>query len=203
MQTPTKKPSVFRQDSNTRMEPSKLNLWLIMMASSMLFAGILSAFIVAQPDAINNNVWEKAPLPFWFMVSAITVAISSVTMILAKRAALSDELSQNKLFLFLSLGLGLAFCYFQYLGWGDLVKNGFYFVNPTPGKISGSFVYAITGVHVVHLFGGLVLMLVTLGRAYAFKVHKKEMRLMNLCNIYWHFVGLLWIILYLFLYFAG
>lgn len=203
MQVPTQNNLKYRKDSNTRMEPSKLNLWLLMVASTMLFAGVLSAFLVSQPDAMANKVWEKAPVPFWFMVSAVAVGLSSLSMWMAKRAAEDDELGRNRIFLYLTLILGVSFCYFQYLGWADLVKNGFYFVNPTPGKISGSFVYVITALHLLHLLGGLVLIGVTLAKSHKYKVHKKEMKLMNVCNIYWHFVGLLWIILYLFLYFAG
>jgi len=60
----------------------------------------------------------------------------------------------------------------------------------------------ITGVHVLHVLGGIILLGVALFKAFKLEIHKKNMTLMSIAHTYWHFVGLLWIFLYLFLYFA-
>jgi len=60
----------------------------------------------------------------------------------------------------------------------------------------------ITVVHVVHVLGGIVLLTVGIFKSFKLEIHKKQLTFMSVTNTYWHFVGLLWFILYLFLYFA-
>lgn len=195
--------SLANDESYTRMQPGKLNLWIFMVASSMLFAAILSAFLVAQPDGMANNNWVHVPMPLYFLYSLITVMTSSVTLFLAQKAASNDELGRNRIFLYTTFVLGLLFCYFQFRGWQDLVSAGFYFRNDSAGKISGSYTYVITALHLLHVLGGIILLLVGIIRSHLLLIHKKSMKFMQMTSIYWHFVGVLWIILYLFLYFAG
>lgn len=185
-----------------RIEPAKLNIWLFMLASSMLFAAFVSAFIVHQPDAMAKNTWTIFELPVYFMYSVVTVIISSVTMFIAWRAAKNDELSLSKFMTLATLGLGILFGYFQFMGWQQMVSMGLTFVNAKPEDISASYVWVITALHALHVFGGIVLLAVLFIRSLQYKVHKKQMTLMSVTHTYWHFVGLLWIYLYLFLYFA-
>lgn len=199
----TMSPSSFKLNKeNYRIAPAKLNIWLFMLASCMFFAAIVSAFIVHKPDAESKNLWTAFDMPVYFMYSLITAVVSSITIYIANRAAKEDELEKNKLFLGLTLALGIVFCVFQYMGWRQLVSVGLTFVNARPEDISASYLWVITMVHALHVVGGIILLAVTLGRAYKFRVHKKEMTLMSVTHTYWHFVGLLWIYLYLFLYFA-
>ncbi|MCC7299282.1 MAG: cytochrome c oxidase subunit 3 [Bacteroidia bacterium] len=185
-----------------RVAPAKFNIWLFMIASSMLFAAFVSAYIVHKPDAQAKSLWTLFDLPVFFTYSAITAVISSITLFIAWRAAKSDELGLNKSMLGVTLVLGILFCVFQYLGWQTLISQGLTFVNAKPEDISASYVWVITIIHALHVLGGIVLLAVTLARAIQFKVHKKSMTLMSVTHTYWHFVGLLWIYLFLFLYFA-
>ena len=193
----------IKKESNYRVEPQKLTLWLLIVASVMLFAAFTSAFLVSKPDAINKNTWTVFDLPITFLFSLITVIISSGTIFWAYRAAKRDEITQVKVFSALTLLMGGLFCAFQFLGYQDLVSRGLFFVNPNPEDISVSFVYVITAAHVLHVFGGMVLLAVLLVRSFQYKVHKKSLTFAYVAHTYWHFVGLLWIYLYLFLYFAG
>lgn len=193
----TKKPA-----EQYRIAPAKFNIWLMMIASCMLFAALLSAYIVHKPDAQAKELWTSFELPIYFTYSLITVIISSVTVFLAWFAARKDELGLNKSMLALTLGLGILFCIFQYLGWKTLVSQGLTFVNSKPEDISASYVWVITVIHALHVLGGVILLSVALVQALRFRVHKKQMTLMSVTHTYWHFVGLLWIYLFLFLYFA-
>jgi len=174
-----------------------------MIASSMLFAGLVSAYIVHKPDALAKNTWTQFDLPSQFLVSTILVLLSSVAMVMALRAAKQDELGRNSMFLGATLILGLLFCVFQILGWLDLINRGLPFVNARSEDISASYVWAITFVHALHAVGGIVLVSVAFVKSLRYEIHKKQLTLMKVAHTYWHFVGLLWIYLYLFLYFAG
>jgi cytochrome c oxidase subunit 3 len=132
----------------------------------------------------------------------LVAVLGSLSIYLALRAAKADELVQNRLYLGLTLLLGIVFCFLQYSGWQSMHSIGLVFVNADPEDISASYVYVISFFHVLHVMGGLILLIVTLTKAFKLEVHKKELTLMRVTHTYWHFVGLLWIYLYLFLYFA-
>jgi cytochrome c oxidase subunit 3 len=120
-------------------------------------------------------------------------------MILAYRAAKSDEIGKIKLFTTITLGLGLTFCISQWLGWNQMVAQKMFF---SGDSASFSFVYVLSGLHLAHIIGGIIALLVLLIKITQFKVHKKSMLSMQLIATYWHFVGVLWIYLFLFLTFA-
>jgi cytochrome c oxidase subunit 3 len=91
--------------------------------------------------------------------------------------------------------LGIIFCISQWYGWKALVANNVHFV----GNPSESFFYVISGVHLAHMLGGIVFLLVIIGKAFYLNVHKKSILSLNLCVTYWHFLGAAWIYLYFFL----
>ena len=197
-----KQPKFKLKKEEYEVAPIRFNTAIFIIASTMLFAALVSAYLVHQPDGLAKNVWTVFKLPFAFMVSTIIALVSSITIYLAYRYAKQDELKKNKIFLGLSLALGLAFCISQFLGWKALVDMDLYFKNKEPGDISASYVYVISALHLLHVLGGIVLLTVTLVRAFQYKVHKKQITLMQVSHTYWHFVGILWFMLYLFIYFA-
>lgn len=118
-------------------------------------------------------------------------------MQMAIRAVKKDDLSQVKTFLLITLGLGLAFVFSQFLGWNELVKNDVYFADKlTP---SGSFFYVITGLHLAHLAFGLLGLIITGSKSIRERYSSKNYLGISLCAIYWHFLGGLWIYLFVFL----
>jgi cytochrome c oxidase subunit 3 len=137
------------------------------------------------------------------MYSTIIVLLSSASMIWAFRAAKKDDITGIKLGLAATIVLGIAFVISQYMGWLTLSDQGLHFVNPKYGdKVSASFLIAIAAIHLVHILAGIVYLMVMLINAFRFKIHKKSTLQISMCNTYWHFVGFLWVYLYMFLYFA-
>ena len=179
--------------------PKKFSLWLLCIGILMLFAGLTSAYIVRRGD----GNWFDFELPSVFMVSTLLVLLSSVSMYFAMRSARRDEIGGIKIGLAITIVLGLLFTFSQYYGWKVMESQGLYFVNPREGeKVSASFLIAIAAIHLVHILVGIIYLVSTLIKTYNFKVHKKNTLTIEMCNTYWHFVGLLWVYLYLFLYFA-
>lgn len=179
--------------------PKKFTVWLLIIGMIMLFAGFTSAYIVRRAE----GNWFQFELPSMFTFTTIIAVLGSISMFWAQRAAKRDELEQVKLALGLTLTLGIAFCYGQYLAAVEMIDNGLYFVNnDMPSKISASFLYVIAGVHLAHIFGGLIYLTVMLVKSFQLKIHKKATLGISMCATYWHFVGILWIYLFLFLNFA-
>jgi cytochrome c oxidase subunit 3 len=173
-------------------EPKKFVLWLLLVSSVMLFAGFTSAYIVRR----GEGEWVVFELPVMFMLSTGVIVLSSVFMQWAYISAKKDEILNSKIGLLVTLSLGLLFGVMQYWGWSQMVYNSIYFGFANP---SGSFVYVITGLHVAHVIIGIFYVLAILIQTFQYKVHKKALRAISMCNTYWHFVGILWIYLYVFL----
>lgn len=159
----------------------------------MLFAGLTSGYIVRQAE----GRWATFDLPLAFYASTAIILLSSVTHHMAILAVKKNRLQEVKRMLMLTLGLGLAFVFTQFLGWNELVKNGVYFVDKTTP--SGSFFYVITGLHLAHLFFGILALIVTSAKSIRERYNSDNYLGISLSAIYWHFLDALWIYLFVFL----
>lgn len=181
------------------MEPKKFALWLFIGSIVMIFAALTSAFIVRR----GEGDWADVIIPSVFAVNTFIVLLSSVTMHWAYVSAKKDHLKTLKLALGLTAVLGVAFLVAQYFGWGRLLEAGIYFVKGPNGYFNpgGAFMYVFTGLHGFHLISGIIFLLIVLYSAFKFKVHSKSLSKIEMCATYWHFLGGLWVYLYLFLLF--
>ena len=168
-------------------------LWIGIGSIVMFFAGLTSAYIVRKAE----GNWLEFDIPIWFTFSTITVIISSFSLWFALK-----NIKQNKSateFLIATLLLGFIFTYSQIQGWKDLVSQGVYLTGEGSNP-SGSFLYVITLAHLFHLIGGILALFITTIKS-KLNIYSKDNYLgMELISIYWHFIGLLW--LYLFLFFS-
>ena len=174
------------------MNPKKFALWLFIVSVCMIFASMTSAYIVRQAEG-NWQIFELPPL-FW--ISSGIILVSSITMHWAYMAAKRDNLEMVKVGMSITTVLGIAFLVAQVMAWGELVENNVYF---TGGNPSASFVYVLSGLHGIHIVGGVVFLLITLIATFRFQVHSKNMNLIEMCTTFWHFLDALWLYLFVFL----
>ena len=172
------------------MHPKKFALWLFMATVIMMFGGLTSAFIVGTSSSILDIA-----LPEAFTWSSIVIVISSVTMQWAIMSAKKDELNRLKLLLGITLALGLGFLYSQVLAFEELQLNNIDF----RGEKSGSFIYIFAGLHGFHVISAIVFLFVVVINGLRMKIHAKNLAQIEMCTSYWHFLGGLWIYLYIFL----
>jgi cytochrome c oxidase subunit 3 len=173
------------------MNPKKFAMWLFIGSVVMLFASLTSAYIVRQAE----GNWLYFELPGILTVSTVVILLSSVTMQLAYWSARKDNLQNVKALVVATTFLGVAFLVLQFLGWKDLVTNQIYLV----GNPSGSFLYVITGLHGLHIISAIVFLLIVLVSAFRFRIHSKSLLQIEMCTTYWHFLGGLWLYLFVFL----
>jgi len=181
------------EDANYIINPKKFVLWLLIVASIMLFAGFTSAYIVRR----GEGNWEIFNLPSLFAVNTVFIILSSITMQLSVWALKKNHLTQVKRFLGLTFALGLAFCIGQFYAWGQLTADNVFFAFSNP---SNSFVYVISGVHLFHVIGGVLFVLIQFIQSLRGKIQSHLPLYTGMCATYWHFIGILWIYLYIFLY---
>lgn len=171
-------------------------LWIGIVSIVMLFAGLTSAYVVRA----DNGNWLVFQLPPIAIISTAVIICSSLTMVIAQFSIKKDKQVMASVFLFITFILGLVFTYTQYAGWKELTAQGIYFLGKY-SNASGSFLYLIAVMHLLHLFGGLIALLITLTKSLKKRYNSQDYLGIELAAIYWHFLDALWIYLFLFLYF--
>ncbi len=170
-------------------------LWVALVSISMFFASMLSAFIVEKADVGN---WKVFILPDQFEISTAIILVSSFLLFFIK-PLLKREKSIFGL-VFIVLILGVLFSYFQIKGWQQLTNQGIYLTG-VGSNISGSFLYVVTLTHLLHLLGGLIALFISTIKSKQNLYSIDNYLGLELTSIYWHFLTVLWIILFCFLKF--
>lgn len=175
----------------------KLILIFAMVSMIMMFAGLTSAFVVSKARVD----WLKDfQLPTAFYYSTLAIIMSSVTIHMAKKSIQKDEKSKTTVFLLSTLALGILFVILQFVGFGQIVENGYYFTG-SESSITTTFLYIVTVVHMIHLAGGLISLLIIIYNHFKQKYNSSQTLGIELGAMYWHFLDFLWIYLFVFLYF--
>ncbi len=182
------------QQVGTGMHPKRVVLILLIFSIIMSFAAFTSGYIVRR----DEGNWREFDLPIGLLYNTLLVMVSSAAMQWAYYSACKDEIKRTKLGLGLTLLLGLAFVYGQVSVWGDLIAGRTFF-GGADANPSGSFLYVLMGVHAFHLLSGLIFVSVVLVRTLKYQVHSRAMLSIGNATLYWHFLGALWLYLYLFL----
>jgi cytochrome c oxidase subunit III len=203
---------------DTRLRRARLGLVVGLTGIAMIFISFTSAYIVRQGlptlDPRTNALlhdWFPVPLPRLLLLNTVVLLISSVTMELARRQAarkacvqfssipgVSVDAKGEMSWLALTVVLGISFLAGQWMAWRELAANGFY-VASSP---SSSFVYLLTGMHGVHLFGGVVALLSAGFASLLRRSADSQTILVDVTGWYWHFMAVLWVYILCLLEFA-
>jgi cytochrome c oxidase subunit 3 len=188
-----------------KIHPHKFMMWVAMASMSMAFAGLTSGYMVRE--AQGN--WRYYSLPQFFTYSTIVIVISSVTMFLGVKAFKNREMPKFKLLITATLLLGILFGALQFGGFYQLYTqlqqvriNGQVLNEATTVRVNGnpseSFLFIIAGLHLLHLLGGIVALLIVFLRAFRTRVKTYNATGLEIAAAYWHFVDALWIYLFVF-----
>lgn len=173
-------------------------LWFGIISLTMSFAGITSAYVVSKerPDWILDFEMPQA-----FFVSLVLIVCSSITVHLALRAIKKEKHQLGMILLTTTFLMGVLFVFFQFVGFSEIIKSGYYFTGPA-SSITTSFIYLVVLLHVAHVFGGLIALLNVIYNHYKQKYVNGKTLGVELAATFWHFVDGVWIYLFLFLYFV-
>ncbi len=176
----------------------KMMLWFAIISLIMSFAAWTSAFIVSssRPDWLKDF-----QLPNAFIISTVIIILSSLSFILAKRSLKTNNGKATTLWLFITLVLGIIFIYNQFVGFKQIIDLGYNFTGPT-SNVTMSYIYLIAMVHILHVVVGLICLLVVIYNHFKQKYNSVNMLGFELAATFWHFIDILWIYLFLFLYFV-
>ena len=169
-----------------KLPAARIGLRFFLLMVAILFSLITSVYFMRMsfPD------WEPLADPRLLWLNTALLALASLALETARRAARRQDDKVLRRGLLLGGLLGIAFLAGQILAWQQLVGLG-YFVTANPAN---SFFYLITGLHWLHIAGGVIAWLRTSGRLREEGSESGRMRLsLELCAIYWHFLLLVWI----------
>jgi cytochrome c oxidase subunit III len=172
----------------------KMMLWFAIISLTMSFAGLTSAVVVSssRPDWLVNY-----SLPFSFTLSSILIVFSSLFMIIYTRSVKSNKPRQALFFVITAFILGVLFIFNQISGFDDLINNGYYFTGPS-SNVTISYIYIIAFWHILHVVVGLIALLFVIYNQFKQNYNSREMLGVELASTYWHFVDVLWLLLFLF-----
>jgi cytochrome c oxidase subunit 3 len=162
-----------------------------------LFGLFISAYFIRMGHghgaAHGISDWHPVSKPpiLWFNTGMLV--LSSAAMQAARRAVRFDQRARVRGYLFAGGAFAILFLTGQLLAWHQLRDSGY---GLTSGP-AGAFFYVLTGVHGLHLLGGLVVWLKTVARMRTRAVELIDVRLsIELCTVYWHYLLLVWLVMF-------
>ena len=175
----------------------RLGAIVFLMAGGMLFAGLVGGYVVLR---YSQPAWPAPGMPRLPVglagFNTAVIALSSLALARAVRALRGLDAPGLRRGLFLAAFLGTAFLALQVVQWTRLLAGGLSFAATT----YGSTFYLITGVHAAHAASGVAWLLAIALRQRELWVPERRRRSIEICALYWHFVGLVWAGLYVALY---
>lgn len=178
--------------------PYQFFLWAGLGSIVMMFAGLTSAYIVKKSQAN----WLDFEMPSVFMISTVVILISSFTIQMASKKFKEQNENQYRGFLSVTAILGVVFMVLQIQGFMALQANSIALVGPKSNS-AASFLFVITVLHLIHVFGGIIALIWISFRSFSIKNSMKNDLPVKLISSYWHFVDILWVYLFVFLHWVG
>lgn len=182
------------------LHPYEMMLYLAMFGSGLIFLFLVVAFLFSglnQLEGLNRKI------PVAFLISTFLIILSGYTATKMRLYYQEENIPKLESSLRVTFWLGLAFTVLQLTGWKELSDMGINFT----GLPSGSFLYLLSGIHIVHLLGAMVfalILLLKLRNTQSDGIQKlllitnpyEKMRI-RLFTVYWHFMDAVWLILFL------
>jgi heme/copper-type cytochrome/quinol oxidase subunit 3 len=176
----------------------KMMLWFGIVSLVMSFAGLTSAYVVSS----ERKDWlTDFQIPQAFYISLAVIIMSSITIHFAKNRITQERNKAGMIFLVMTLLLGLAFVVLQFVGFSQIIDNGYFFTG-SESSITTSFIYLVVLLHIAHLVIALISVMVVIYNHFKLKYVNGKTLGVELATTFWHFVDILWIYLFLFFYFV-
>ncbi len=168
-------------------EPAKLGLGLFLAVAGALFVLLISGYFMRKglPD------WRPLPMPPLLFVTTGVLAASSLLLRLARRSAERGAREETQLALTAGAATAIVFVAGQMAAWRQMLEGGF----GIAGNPSNTFFYLLTGVHALHVLGGLAALAWTFAKMRESDDLASTRSPIGLCALYWDFLLVVWLVL--------
>ncbi len=186
--------AVVSSEERKRIHPHKFTLWVAIGSIVMMFAGLTSAYIVKR----SQTNWLQFEMPKTFVTSTVVVLLSSLTIHLAMKWFQARRTARYKQFVVATTILGAVFIVLQFIGFRQIQQGGVQMFGAGSNP-AASFLGVIVGLHMLHILGGIVALIIMLFKTFNSRVKNYSSTGIEMAATYWHFVDVLWIYLFVFL----
>ncbi|MFZ9427505.1 MAG: cytochrome c oxidase subunit 3 [Ilumatobacteraceae bacterium] len=182
--------------TSTGLSNNKMAMWMFLGSECLLFGGLISTYMLykgrvnsgPQPDQIFD-------IPFT-SVSSFVLLMSSLTMVLAVSAAQRKDDRNTNLWLTITALLGATFVGGQVYEFTAFYREGLGFTT----SLFGSSFYTLTGFHGVHVTVGIIMLMALVGMISRNRIPGNKAESVELVGLYWHFVDVVWIVIFTLVY---
>jgi heme/copper-type cytochrome/quinol oxidase subunit 3 len=189
-------PYTVEERPDTGLTNGKLGIWLFLASEVMLFGALFSTYIILRTGALE---WARNELSVPLgAVNTVILISSSVTMVIAWASLKLNNWGRHRLCLSLTFLLALVFLINKYFEYADHLRRG---EGPWHSTFHAIY-YTLTGLHGLHIVGGMIVMGYLLGPGAKLWRHQPDQftNRIEYTGLYWHFVDLVWIFLFPLLY---
>ncbi len=180
-------------DTHTGIPSGKLGMWVFLASEVMLFGGFISSYVILRTgsDFFVIPARELLGVPLATLNTFVLIT-SSVTMVLALDAVQKGNVARMKQLLITTIVLAFCFLGIKSYEYPHKWHEG---ITITSG-LFGSFYYTLTGLHMLHVLGGIGFIGYLVLRASQGRINEKNYARVEYAGLYWHFVDLVWVILF-------
>ena len=186
--------------TSTGISNEKLGMWVYLASDCLLFGGMISTYLIyknrpaeianlAGSDAIPSDYFD---IPFTSMTSFILL-MSSLTMVLAVNSIMRGDMTRMRIWLTSTAVLGGMFLGGQVYEFTEFLDQGLGFTT----NVASSAFFALTGLHGVHVAVGVIMLLSVIALSFRRKMHAEAVEVVGL---YWHFVDIVWVLIFTIVY---
>ena len=184
----------FRAGQTLGVDHRKVGMWLFIASEVMFFGGLLATYlhykyILGFPEASGLNIVQVG-------INTTILLTSSLTVVLGLSSIRAGKPGQLTIFLLLTIGLGLAFLGGQALEFSHLYGEGITLTS----SVFGSSFFTLTGFHGLHVVAGVIWASIVLVRGLRRAFTAERNMGVEVFGLYWHFVDIVWIMLFTLIY---
>ncbi|MFZ1489717.1 MAG: cytochrome c oxidase subunit 3 [Ilumatobacteraceae bacterium] len=183
-------------ETSTGLSNNKLAMWLFLGSECLLFGGLISTYMLYRGRTADgpqpNQIFD---IPFT-SVSSFVLLMSSLTMVLAVSSASRHDDQRTTLWLTVTALLGATFVGGQVYEFTAFYREGLGFTT----SLFGSSFFTLTGFHGAHVTVGIIMLMSLVGMIRRNRIHGDKAETVELIGLYWHFVDIVWIVIFTLVY---
>ena len=183
-------------NTSTGVTNEKLAMWVFLGSECLLFGALIATYLVYRGRSINGPYPKDIyDIPFT-SASSFILLMSSLTMVLALSAIQRGDNRRLRIWLITTALLGSTFIAGQIYEFTSFIREGL----TLKTNLFGSSFYVLTGFHGVHVTLGILMLLSCANLSWRGKITKKNAEVVEIVGLYWHFVDVVWIVIFTVVY---
>ena len=195
-QTASTTAAVGHPHTTTGLDNRKLGMWAFLGSECLFFGSLISTYLLYRGQSVRGPFPEQVYDIPYTSVSSFVLLMSSLTMVLALNAIQRGDHRKLRVWLLATALLGMTFVGGQVFEFTVFVREGL----TISRNLFGTSFFVLTGFHGAHVTVGIVMLLVLFGMSAAGRLPTENALRVELVGLYWHFVDVVWIVIFTVVY---